>query len=112
MPDPITSTSAPSGILARKTEWIAVASGSINTATRSSSPSGTAHSCDRCASITRLHPPPVLEQNPVCRPGFNDPTVTRSHLPYSPASQCSHSSAWSRDAHPSTEERVTRCPAW
>ena len=111
MPDPITSTSAPSGMRARKTEWIAVASGSIKTATRSSMPSGTAHSCERWASIMRLHPPPVLEQNPVCNPGFKEPTVTRSHRPYSPAAQCSQRSAWSRAAHPSTDDSVTRCPA-
>ena len=42
---------------------------------------GTAHSCERCASISRLHPPPVSLQKPVWSPGSRSPTVTRSHRP-------------------------------
>ena len=62
VPAPTTCTVPPAGIFARKTAWIAHASGSINTAVSSPIASGTGQSWDRCASIIRLHPPPVSVQ--------------------------------------------------
>ncbi len=62
VPAPTTSTSPPAGTRARSAVWIAQANGSISTAARSSIASGTAQSCERCASIMRLQPPPVSAQ--------------------------------------------------
>ncbi len=62
VPAPTTNTEPPSGTFARSAAWIAHANGSSSTATSSLIESGTRCSCERCATIIRLHPPPVSVQ--------------------------------------------------
>ena len=74
-------------------------------------PSGTAHSCEQVGEhIMRLHPPPVLEQNPRLQSGLQGTdrhAITPSVLS---CGWCSQRSAWSRAAHPSTDDSVTPLP--
>ncbi len=106
MPAPSTATTAPGSTFAM-TACTAHAVGSTMTAASSLMPSGTACSCDSCATMNVDQPPPVSQQKPDCRPGSMCPKAMRSQLPRSPRAHASQRGEMPRATQPSTGSMTT-----
>ena len=107
MPAPSTTTMSPSVTPAVSAAWTAHAVGSTITAASSVMASGTGWSWLSWATMNVPHPPPVLQQKPVCRPGSTLPKAKRSHPPRSPLAQATHTGLMPRATQPRTGSSTT-----
>ena len=89
----------------------AQAVGSTSTAASSDRSSGTATSWDSWATISVDQPPPVLSQNPHCRPGSRSPKPMRSQWLMWPSAHGPHTGWIPRATQLSTGTMATREPS-